>query len=61
MSQAASLGKDIAGTDGKTMIGEACADTAQPCSQGLKLREYTATNQPIHTGEMLKRPLKHGL
>lgn len=47
MSQAASLGKDIAGADGKTMIGEACADTAQPCSQRLKLRVYDVTNQAI--------------
>ncbi len=38
-SQAASLGKDIAGADGETMIGEACADSAQLCSHRLKL-EY---------------------
>lgn len=33
MTQAASLGKDIAEAYGETMIGEACADTAQPCSE----------------------------
>lgn len=36
-SRAASPGKDITRVDGETMIGEACAYTAQPCSRRLEL------------------------
>ena len=40
-----SPGRDIAGSDGETMIGEACADTAQPGLRKIEMMVYAAANQ----------------
>lgn len=64
LSQAASLRKNFTGADGETVIGEACADTAQRCSWRLKLEDKSKEirlclcESVTHAREMVNRLIR---